>query len=263
MTWTSSKGYLAGNAYPRTLTRIALSVGILALFLVLGSWILLSNPVGSTVSGYLYSVDSSEKLDLSVSASNQTTKSTHEYNAVKNVSSESYVQHSPGALEIKEVKDQVILPVSSNGSSVDENDKLIDKSLSHESSSQLPLSSKDASSTPSDVEKIKDLSAPVPESSTVLTHHDGVKDIVTSSTNVTGNDQTGNSISKEFVNKSNFLDMGINETTPTSPGSNSGAAPAFSHDSNLPNNASRTDSGIVCGFGAFEINSSASLIFLV
>lgn len=242
MTWTSSKGYLAVNAYPRTLSRIAVSVGLLALFLVIGSWVLLSYPVGSTVSGYLYSVDSSEKLDLVVSSSNQTTISTPEYNVDRNVSSGSNVKDSSSVLETKGAEDQVTLPVSSTGSPVDDNSKLVDKSSSHESSSQVPLSSKGAS-TLSDVEKIKDRSATAPVASYVPTDKDGVKDIITSSTNVTDNNQTGNSISKEFMNKSNFLDLGTNETIPASPGSNSGAVQAFSHDSHLPNNASRTDSG--------------------
>ncbi|XP_062073301.1 protein trichome birefringence-like 18 [Humulus lupulus] len=233
MTWTSSKGYLAANAYPRALSRIAISVGLLALFLVLGSWVLLSNPVGSPVSGSLYSIDSSQKSDSSVSTNNQTTRSPSEYNVAKNVSSKSYVQGSPSDLQTKDVKDQVPLP------------ELFDKSFSNETSSQVPLTSKDAPNTLSDVEKIKEVSTAVPVPSFVSTHDDGVND-VTPLLNDTDNDQTGNSISKEFVNKFNFLDLGTNESRSASSGSSSGdskAVPTFTHDSNLPNNASRTDSG--------------------
>ncbi|KAM6556431.1 hypothetical protein CsatB_003450 [Cannabis sativa] len=236
MTWTSSKGYLAANAYPRTLSRIAILVGLLALFLVLGSWVLLSNPVGSQVSGSLYSIDSSEKLDSPVSTDNQTTRSPSEYNVAKNVSSESYVQGSNGDLKTKDVKDQVTLP------------ELFDKSFSNETSSQVPLTSKDAPTTLSDVEKIKEISTAVPVPSSVSTHDDGVKDVTPPLLNVTDNDLSGISISKEFVNKSNILDLGTNESRAASSGSSSAdseAVPTFSHDSKLPNpnNASRTDSG--------------------
>ncbi|XP_022890288.1 protein YLS7 [Olea europaea var. sylvestris] len=51
------------TAYPKTLTSIVASVGGLALFLILASTILVSQPIGSTVRGYFYGVDRSRKID--------------------------------------------------------------------------------------------------------------------------------------------------------------------------------------------------------
>ncbi|KAL7107260.1 hypothetical protein ACP275_06G043200 [Erythranthe tilingii] len=51
------------NAYPKTLLSIVASVGGLATFLLLASTVLVSQPIGSTVRGYFYGVDSSEKSD--------------------------------------------------------------------------------------------------------------------------------------------------------------------------------------------------------
>ncbi|GMN40898.1 hypothetical protein TIFTF001_010116 [Ficus carica] len=106
MTWTSSsKGYLSVNAYPRTLSCILLSVGGLALFLILGSCILVPNPIGSTVRGYFYGIDGSLKLDFSGSLGNTTIKFPREDNVDnKNVSPKSNSQ----------------VPTSSSGSSLEE-----------------------------------------------------------------------------------------------------------------------------------------------
>ncbi|KAL2540096.1 Protein trichome birefringence-like 18 [Abeliophyllum distichum] len=50
-------------AYPKTLSSIVASVGGLALFLILASTILVSQPIGSTVRGYFYGVDHSREID--------------------------------------------------------------------------------------------------------------------------------------------------------------------------------------------------------
>lgn len=106
MTWTSSsKGYLSVNAYPRTLSCILLSVGGLALFLILGSCILVPNPIGSTVRGYFYGIDGSLKLDFSGSSGNTAIKFPREDNVDnKNVSPKSNSQ----------------VPTSSSGPSLEE-----------------------------------------------------------------------------------------------------------------------------------------------
>ncbi|CAI9762368.1 unnamed protein product [Fraxinus pennsylvanica] len=76
MTSLSTKE-LPTMAYPKTFLSIVASVGALALFLVLGSTILVSQPIGSTVGGYFYGVDNLRKIDSvsilnnSVSDSNQ------------------------------------------------------------------------------------------------------------------------------------------------------------------------------------------------
>ncbi|KAK9110045.1 hypothetical protein Sjap_018105 [Stephania japonica] len=51
-------------ALPRTLAAIAISVGGLALFLVFGSWLLISHPIGSTLHGYFLGIDRSAKSKL-------------------------------------------------------------------------------------------------------------------------------------------------------------------------------------------------------
>lgn len=54
------------SAFPRTLSSIAISVGGLAMFLIFASWLLISYPIGSTVSGYFYEVDKPTKFDLPI-----------------------------------------------------------------------------------------------------------------------------------------------------------------------------------------------------
>ncbi|EXC20899.1 hypothetical protein L484_012975 [Morus notabilis] len=249
MTWTSSsKGYLAINAYPRTFSWILLSVGGLAVFLILGSCILLSNPIGSTVRGYFYGVDRSQKLDFSGYSGNPTVTF---HNVDKNDSSESNSQAptSSSGLSPEEIGENfpsdstLEVSTSPTGSSIDVNVEVTLKNLSHESNSQVPPYLNSTSpSTLSDVEKMKDLAPPVPDQSSDSTREDWVKDGSYLS-NVTDSDQIGNSISMGSVNNSSILDMGTNDTVAASFGSKSGDAPAFSHDSPLPSNSSRTDAG--------------------
>lgn len=56
---SSSKSY----SYPRPLCSIALSVGVLALFLIIASIMLVSYPLGSTLHGYLLGPDRYMKTD--------------------------------------------------------------------------------------------------------------------------------------------------------------------------------------------------------
>ncbi|XP_022873815.1 uncharacterized protein LOC111392643 [Olea europaea var. sylvestris] len=51
------------TANPKIISSIIASVGGLALFLILASTILVSQPIGSTVRGYFYSVYQSRKID--------------------------------------------------------------------------------------------------------------------------------------------------------------------------------------------------------
>ncbi|KAA8533820.1 hypothetical protein F0562_031337 [Nyssa sinensis] len=63
MTLASPKESPTMVAYPKTLLSIAFFVGGLAIFLILASMLLVSQPVGSTVRGYFYSIDHSKKFD--------------------------------------------------------------------------------------------------------------------------------------------------------------------------------------------------------
>lgn len=57
------------TSYPRALLSIIASVGGLALFLLLASTLLVSQPIGSTIRGYFYGVGSLRNLDLPPSLS--------------------------------------------------------------------------------------------------------------------------------------------------------------------------------------------------
>lgn len=70
MTWAMRKGSQMA-VYPRPISWIAVSVGGLAMFLIFGSWFLLSYPIGSIMRGYFYSVNSSKDLDFVISLGNQ------------------------------------------------------------------------------------------------------------------------------------------------------------------------------------------------
>ncbi|KAL7001632.1 Protein yls7 [Sarracenia purpurea var. burkii] len=67
----SPKGNSDTVAYPRTLSSIAASVCGLAIFLILASLFLVSQPIGFTVRGYFYDIDLSSKPD-SLSSGNKT-----------------------------------------------------------------------------------------------------------------------------------------------------------------------------------------------
>jgi hypothetical protein len=56
---------------------MAASVGGLALFLVIASLLLVSYPIGSTVRGYFYGIDSSRQVDLLIFEGNQSSIDLH------------------------------------------------------------------------------------------------------------------------------------------------------------------------------------------
>ncbi|KAJ1431353.1 PMR5 N-terminal domain [Sesbania bispinosa] len=71
MTWgLTSKGSPKVSSHPRPLSWIVVSVGVLAVFLTLASWIIVSYPIGSTVHGYFHGAESSKNSDLSLSPIN-------------------------------------------------------------------------------------------------------------------------------------------------------------------------------------------------
>lgn len=66
-------------AFPRSLSSMAASVGGLALFLVIASLLLVSYPIGSTVRGYFYGIDSSRQVDLLIFEGNQSSIDLHHH----------------------------------------------------------------------------------------------------------------------------------------------------------------------------------------
>ncbi|OWM75670.1 hypothetical protein CDL15_Pgr021835 [Punica granatum] len=73
MVLASPKSSSQMAAFPKALSAIAVSVGGLAVFLIIASMLLLSHPIGLRVQGYFNGVDSSTKADLEVPFANQTT----------------------------------------------------------------------------------------------------------------------------------------------------------------------------------------------
>ncbi|KAJ9164091.1 hypothetical protein P3X46_023706 [Hevea brasiliensis] len=71
MTLDSPNGVPGLVALPRSLSSLAVSVGGLAIFLVLASLLMVSYPIRSTVRGYFYGVDNSNKLALPVFPGNE------------------------------------------------------------------------------------------------------------------------------------------------------------------------------------------------
>ncbi|KAF2311759.1 hypothetical protein GH714_026539 [Hevea brasiliensis] len=121
----SPKGVPGLVALPRSLSSMAVTVGGLAIFLVLGSLLLISYPIGSTVHGYFYGVDNSNKLALPVFPSNE---SNTDSSLDRNVDVINRNSSSGPSLEV---------PISSSGVNDSVND--IDKnSLPSESDLQIP-----------------------------------------------------------------------------------------------------------------------------
>ncbi|KAK4436353.1 protein YLS7 [Sesamum alatum] len=65
------------TAHPKSLVSIVASVAGLALFLILASTLLVSQPLGSTIRGFFYGVDSLTKIDSKSSLGNSVSESNH------------------------------------------------------------------------------------------------------------------------------------------------------------------------------------------
>jgi hypothetical protein len=216
MTWATPKGSNTMTAYPRTVSWIGASVAGMAFFLMFASWILVSHPIGSTVRGYFYGVESSEKLDLFISVGNQSTSDPSVGDSVdmvgKVLASESNSQvlmstdEAPVVSETKEMKDVEAPVPTSNVPLVENNTKGIDKNLSGQ---PVILGNKE----------MKDLTAPVPESSSALTKEENANPSSDSS-NATKDIEIQEPVSKS-VNTSNSMDMQSNDTAASSSDSNS------------------------------------------
>ncbi|KAK9705329.1 hypothetical protein RND81_07G048800 [Saponaria officinalis] len=67
MVSTLSKDNSSNSSYPRALSSIMVSFALLAIFISLASWILLSHPVGSIVRSYFNEVDVRLRLGSQIS----------------------------------------------------------------------------------------------------------------------------------------------------------------------------------------------------
>lgn len=144
MTLSSPKGSSAISSFPRSLSVIAVAVGGLAMFLMVASLLLVSRPIGSTVRGYFYGVDSLSEVDLAVSPYNDSgvahsvDKSVDVVGEVPSSTpfSEVYTgsNDSSASVENKELEYPVNpvppvssgLPLGEEGNSSSKNDKLIE-----------------------------------------------------------------------------------------------------------------------------------------
>ena len=228
MTWTSPKGSPKMTAHPRSVSWIAVSVGGLAFFLFFASWILVSYPIGSTVRLYFYGVDSSQRVDFSISPDNQTIVDPRVDNdnnvdiVVKNTSDESDLQ----------------VPGSSNGPL---NVSMENNNLPPESNSLVPVSSTSPPVVELENKEIKDVTAPNPALSPVFTKEEDTKPSADSS-NITKTVEIDEQVSVSFPNKSNLLDMGSNDTAASSD-SKSGAVPSSSSQSSNDTDNAPVDTG--------------------
>lgn len=272
MTWASPKGSPIMTAYPRTVSFIAVSVAGLAFFLMFASWILVSFPIGSTVRGYFYGVDTSEKMDLLFSPGNQTNINPRVDNnediAVKDIPAESNLQvsmSSTGPLrdamdlssgtnpqvlvstsdasvdskttETKHVESTV--PVLSNSQpAVRSNGPLVENNTKvvHKNLPPESNSQMPMSSPGSTVDlenkEVTDLMAPLPASSVSRKEEDAKP------SSETMNVELKEPISPSLLNKFDSIDMGSNDST-TSSDSKSGAVPSLS---SLPSKAAENAS---------------------
>ncbi|OMO98060.1 hypothetical protein COLO4_14182 [Corchorus olitorius] len=131
----SPKGSSKMAAFPRGLSSIAASVGILAMFLVLASWLLVSYPISSTVRGYFYGID--KKIVLPVSSFDQ-----------KAISEADFIQKNSSTgsdLEVPVLSSNSSFVVDNNGNAQESTTSSADKdSLPTESGVEKPTSLKDS-----------------------------------------------------------------------------------------------------------------------
>lgn len=73
--------------YPKSLTSIVVSVGGLALFLIMASTLLVSQPIGSAIRSYFYTVNPSENLFSPIRASESSSANLDSTNSISGVSS--------------------------------------------------------------------------------------------------------------------------------------------------------------------------------
>ncbi|XWS48356.1 hypothetical protein CRYUN_Cryun13aG0069000 [Craigia yunnanensis] len=133
MALASPKGSPKMVAFPRSLSSIAASVTVLAMFLFFASWLLLSYPIGSTVRGYFYGVD--RKIVLPASTFDQSADKDVDYN---------HKSSSSGSnLELPTMSSNSSFVVGDNENAQVSTASSVDKdSLPSESNLELPTSPK-------------------------------------------------------------------------------------------------------------------------
>lgn len=183
--------------YPRTISWIAISVGGLAMFLIFGSWFLVSYPIGSIMRGYFYGVNSSKDLDFVISLGNQSaTIPAHDINldlVTKKSSSDE------GIVDGKFESESNSPPQSSSKRPADdESSDVIDKDLLPKSKSPDATKSSSRSVVPETKEKRDEGKIP----SELSSQDESEASIVTSKV------ENAESVSKGSTSNSSDTDMG-------------------------------------------------------
>lgn len=196
MTWAMRKGSQMA-VYPRTISWIAISVGGLAMFLIFGSWFLVSYPIGSIMRGYFYGVNSSKDLDFVISLGNQSaTIPAHDINldlVTKKSSSDE------GIVDGKFESESNSPPQSSSKRPADdESSDVIDKDLLPKSKSPDATKSSSRSVVPETKEKRDEGKIP----SELSSQDESEASIVTSKV------ENAESVSKGSTSNSSDTDMG-------------------------------------------------------
>lgn len=228
MTWASPKGSPRMSSQPRPLSWIVLSVGLLALFLFFASSVLVSYPIGATVRGYFYGVDSSKKVDLSISPINETTTDVH-------------LDKSLDLVDGKVLPDQQS-PMNSTSQSSDSSIKPIDV----KSDSEEPLNESTSPKFPKSVEKngleTSDAGASNAQSPPILSGNN--QDVVNTSLPSQFNVPISEPVSA-LINKSSDISTKSNETSLSPSDSSSSAVPASLEVANNASYNGSVDSGYI------------------
>ncbi|XP_021909219.1 protein YLS7 [Carica papaya] len=166
-------------AFPRRLSSIVVSVGGLAVFLVLASWLLISNPIGSSVA-------SSKKLDFPIPLVNYSNKDPR-------INAEIVDRSSPSGSRLE-------FPENSTTPDVVENGEVVKKN-STPSNLHVPMNS-GGSSVISDAEE---------KSDQMLTQEEKTKSVFASS-NITEEVESAKSSISSLETKSGITDAGSGDT---------------------------------------------------
>lgn len=255
MPWgTTIKGSPRMSSNPRPLSWIVVSVGILAVFLIYASWVLVSYPIGATVHGYFYGVDRTAKLYVSVTPKNED-------------SMDAYLNKSSDLVDSKPSSDPQYSTISSgqySDSRIEQTDTNSNSQvdLSEPSSAKSPITkevngiessdnaaSNSQESTSSFENRVDAVDSSLPAQS------NSQIDLISAATlpvagnnasNVTSNVRTEELASVELTNQSNAVITTSNDTSMSSGDSTSTAVPESIEKPDNTSSADSVNSGCNC-----------------
>ncbi|XP_010536521.1 PREDICTED: protein trichome birefringence-like 18 [Tarenaya hassleriana] len=173
MTLASPRVSLTMAGFPRKVSTIAIAIGGLASFFILGSLLLFSYPIGSSFSGYFYGMEAPGHMGFPVSSDNQTVEGFRQGTEFKNV------HKNPSSSSSLDSGGD-----SSSSSSVNENDGEGERKVSR-TESPLDLESDRKPETSFTQEKDNKL-LPISLDTTVSPNMTGESDVRSGETNLVG-----------------------------------------------------------------------------